>query len=42
MINFLEPNVIIIDDKREEIQGIYDYYISKGIGCKIFNPDLID
>lgn len=42
MINFLEPNVIIIDDKREEIQGIYDYYISKGIGCKVFNPDLID
>lgn len=42
MINFLEPNVIIIDDKREEIQGIYDYYIERGIGCKIFNSDLID
>jgi hypothetical protein len=42
MINFLEPNVIIIDDKREEIEGIYDYYIERGIGCKIFNPDLID
>ncbi|TDP59944.1 hypothetical protein [Flavobacterium dankookense] len=41
MINFLEPNVIIIDDKREEIQGIYDYYVAKGIGCKVFNPDLI-
>ena len=42
MIHFLEPNVIIIDDKREEIEGIYDYYIERGIGCKIFNPDLID
>lgn len=42
MINFLEPNVIIVDDKREEIQGIYDYYTTKGVGCKVFNPDLID
>ncbi len=42
MINYLEPNIIIVDDKQIEIQGIYDYYTSNGIGCKIFNPDLID
>lgn len=42
MINFLEPNVIIVDDKREEIQGIYDYYSTLGVGCKVFNPDLIN
>lgn len=42
MINYLEPNVIIVDDVREEIQGIYDYFSQKGIGCKIFNPDLVE
>lgn len=42
MINFLEPNVVIVDDKREEIQGIYDYYTTQGVGCKVFNPDLIN
>lgn len=42
MIDFLEPNVIIIDDVRDEIRGIYEYYSEKGIGCKIFNPDIVD
>ena len=42
MINYLEPNVVIVDDVRQEIEGIYDHYSSKGIGCKIFNPDLYE
>lgn len=39
MINNFEPNVIIIDDVRDEIIGIYNFFIEKGIGCKIYNPD---
>ncbi|MFZ6664857.1 hypothetical protein [Peijinzhouia sedimentorum] len=42
MINYLEPNVVIVDDVREEIQGIYEFFSQKGIGCKVFNPDLVD
>lgn len=38
----IEPNIIIIDDIREEIQGISEYYSSIGIGCKVFNPDYVD
>ncbi len=42
MINYLEPNVIVVDDVRDEINGILDIYSSKNIGCKLFNPDLIE
>ena len=39
MINKLEPNVVIIDDVKEEIQGIIDDLSKNGVGCKLFNPD---
>ncbi|SHE99076.1 hypothetical protein SAMN05444405_104176 [Bacteroides luti] len=39
MINKLEPTVVIIDDVKEEIQGIIDDLSEKGVGCKFFNPD---
>lgn len=42
MINYLEPNVIVVDDVRDEINGILDIYSSKNIGCKLFNPDLFE
>lgn len=42
MINYIEPNVVIVDDVRNEIQGIYDYFSQKGIGCKVYNPDLTE
>lgn len=35
----LEPNIILIDDHREEIEDILFYYQNKGIGCKLYNPD---
>lgn len=36
MLTF-EPNVVVIDDKHDEVKGIIDYYRNKGIGCKYFN-----
>lgn len=36
MLSF-EPNVVVIDDKPDEVKGIIDYYREKGIGCKYFN-----
>lgn len=42
MINHFEPNVIVVDDVKDEINGILEIYSSKNIGCKLFNPDLID
>lgn len=41
-MDYLEPNVVIVDDVLLEYEGIYDYYSSKGIGCKVFNPDLYE
>ncbi len=41
MLSF-EPNVIIIDDKINEVKGIIDRYQELGIGCKYYNPNLID
>ena len=38
-MKYLEPNIIIVDDIKTEIQGIIEYYTSIGIGCKVFNPD---
>ncbi|MFM9949666.1 MAG: hypothetical protein ACKV1O_17145 [Saprospiraceae bacterium] len=41
-MKYLEPAIIVIDDVKEEIQGIIEYYSSSGIGCKLFNPDYTD
>jgi hypothetical protein len=42
MINYLEPNVIVVDDVKDEINGILEIYSTKNIGCKLYNPSLID
>lgn len=41
-MKFLEPNIVVIDDKKEEVDGIINYYHSSGLGCKFFNADLAD
>lgn len=41
MISF-EPNIVVIDDKYDEIAGIVRYYHSNGSGCKFFNADIVD
>ena len=41
MLNF-EPNIIVIDDKFDEITGIVNYYNSNGSGCKFINADKTD
>lgn len=41
-MKYLEPNIVVVDDKIEEIQGIIKHYNSLGLGCKYFNSDLID
>lgn len=41
MLSF-EPNIIVIDDKKDEIQGIVDQYLEQGIGCKFYNADYIE
>lgn len=38
----LEPNIIIIDDKLEEVNGIIDKYHKEGVGVKYFNAHLTD
>jgi hypothetical protein len=35
-----EPCVIIVDDKKSEIQGIIDYYQEASVGCKYYNANL--
>lgn len=42
MIKHFEPNVIIVDDVKDEVKGIYDFFIEKGIGCKVYNADFTD
>ena len=37
-----EPNIVVVDDKIDEVQGIIDYYWKRGAGCKYFNPDIVD
>ena len=32
-----EPNVVVIDDKKNEVDGILKYYWENGIGCKYYN-----
>jgi hypothetical protein len=41
-MKFLEPNVVVIDDVKAEIQGILDYYQTLGVGCKLFNASYFD
>lgn len=41
MLSF-EPNIVVIDDKQDEIQGILDNYREQGVGCKFFNADLYE
>ncbi|HEY1194831.1 hypothetical protein [Flavobacterium sp.] len=41
MISF-EPNIIVIDDKYDEVSGIVEYYQSNGSGCKFFNADIVE
>lgn len=36
-MKYIDPNVIIIDDRKDEIQGILNYYNEKGLGCKWFD-----
>ncbi|CCZ80415.1 hypothetical protein [Odoribacter laneus] len=39
-MEYFEPNVVIVDDKKNEVQGLIDYYQQKSVGCKYFNADL--
>lgn len=39
---FLEPTIVVVDDKRAEVEGIVRYYNEQGLGCKYFNSDLIE
>lgn len=41
MIDF-GPQVAIIDDKPEEVQGIMDYLESQNVGFQYFNADIIE
>lgn len=41
-MKYLEPNVVIVDDKIDEIEGLVNYYHTQGIGCKYFNADIND
>lgn len=37
-----EPNIIVVDDRKDEVQGILDQYLSQGFGCKFYNADYIN
>lgn len=39
MLSF-EPNIIFIDDKKEEVEGIVKLYQNEGVGTKFYNADL--
>jgi hypothetical protein len=41
MLSF-EPNIVFIDDKIEQVDGIIDLYRKEGIGVKYYNADLAD
>lgn len=41
MLSF-EPNVIVVDDKKEEVEGIINWYTNNGIGCKFINSDIYE
>lgn len=41
-MKFLEPNIIVVDDKKEEVEGIIQHYNELGLGCKFFNSNLFE
>jgi hypothetical protein len=41
MVSF-EPNIVVIDDKYDEVIGIVNHYQSNGSGCKFFNADIAE
>lgn len=41
-MKYIEPNIVVVDDKKDEIKGIIDHYNELGLGCKYFNSDLYD
>lgn len=41
-MKYLEPSIIIIDDHKQEIEDILEFYREDGIGCKLFNPDYVE
>ena len=41
-MKYLEPSIVIVDDHKEEIQDILEFYREEGIGCKLFNPDYVE
>ncbi|WP_443633604.1 hypothetical protein ABXT64_01365 [Candidatus Marifrigoribacter sp. Uisw_064] len=40
MLSF-EPNIVFIDDKIEEVDGILDLYRKEGIGVKYYDADIV-
>lgn len=42
MYNTLGPQVVVVDDKYDEVKGIVEGLRSKGIGCEYLNPDPIE
>lgn len=40
MLSF-EPNIIFIDDKKEQVNGIIQLYRNEGVGVKFYNADLV-
>lgn len=36
----IEPNIVFVDDKIEEVEGIVDLYRNEGVGVKYFNANL--
>lgn len=41
MIAF-EPNIVFIDDKKDQVEGIIKLYQNDGIGVKFFNADIVE
>ena len=41
MLSF-EPNIVFIDDKRDEVIDLVEMYRQEGIGCKFYNADISD
>ena len=41
MLSF-EPNIVFIDDKEEQVDGIIQMYRNEGAGVKFFNADLVE
>lgn len=41
MLSF-EPNIVFVDDKEEQVNGIIQLYRNEGAGVKFYNADLVD